>query len=181
MYTLRAKIFVGRNFRVPEKREIWGINFRLSQLFEQMWQKKLSRIEEKVKLRVKKLSRMSKNKILYIEPAEDRAVGNLFNFFMTLLPVVNTPPVSAQSHDKWQEFQGRVLKFAWKKFFFSWKNFRVFEIIYDFAWKTFRVFCFEISQGINFRKLGSKTRKTRKFLPAKISALKVSKRALCLK
>ena len=33
---------------------------------------------------------------LYIEPAEDRAVGNPFNFVMTLPPVVNTPPVSAQ-------------------------------------------------------------------------------------
>ena len=61
---------------------------------------------------------MSKNKILYIEHAEDRAVGNLFNFVMTLPPVVNTPPVSAQnrkkeeSHVKWQEFQGRALKFA---------------------------------------------------------------------
>ena len=40
---------------------------------------------------------MSKNKILYIEPAEDRAIGNLFNFVMTLSPVVNTPPVSAQN------------------------------------------------------------------------------------
>ena len=37
---------------------------------------------------------------LYIEPAEDRAVGNLFNFVMTLLPVVNTPPVSAQNRKK---------------------------------------------------------------------------------
>ena len=32
---------------------------------------------------------------LYIEPAEDRAVGNLFNFVMTLPPTVNTPTVSA--------------------------------------------------------------------------------------
>ena len=37
---------------------------------------------------------------LYIEPAEDRAVGNLFNFVMTLPPVVNTPPVSAQNRKK---------------------------------------------------------------------------------
>ena len=34
---------------------------------------------------------------LYIEPAEDRAIGNLFNFVMALPPVVNTPPVSAQN------------------------------------------------------------------------------------
>ena len=37
---------------------------------------------------------------LYIEPAEDRAVGNLFNFVITLPPVVNTPPVSAQNRKK---------------------------------------------------------------------------------
>ena len=37
---------------------------------------------------------------LYIEPAEDRAVGNLFNFVMTLPPVENTPPVSAQNRKK---------------------------------------------------------------------------------
>ena len=43
---------------------------------------------------------MSKNKILYIEHAEDRAVGNLFNFVMTLPSVVNTPPVSAQNRKK---------------------------------------------------------------------------------
>ena len=28
---------------------------------------------------------------LYTEPAEDRVVGNLFNFVMTLPPMVNTP------------------------------------------------------------------------------------------
>ena len=39
-------------------------------------------------------------KDLYIEPAEDRAVGNLFNFVMTLPPVVKTPPVSAQNRKK---------------------------------------------------------------------------------
>ena len=45
---------------------------------------------------------------LYIEPAEDRAVGNLLNFVMTLPPVVNTPLVSTQnrkkkkSHDKYR-------------------------------------------------------------------------------
>ena len=37
---------------------------------------------------------------LYIEPAEDRAVGNLFNFVMTLPPVVNTPAASAQNRKK---------------------------------------------------------------------------------
>ena len=37
---------------------------------------------------------------LYIEPAEVRAVDNLFNFVMTLPPVVNTPPVSAQNRKK---------------------------------------------------------------------------------
>ena len=37
---------------------------------------------------------------LYIEPAEARAVGNLFNFVMTLHPVVNTPPASAQNRKK---------------------------------------------------------------------------------
>ena len=37
---------------------------------------------------------------LYTEPAEDRAVGNLFNFVMTLPPVVNTPPVSAQNRKR---------------------------------------------------------------------------------
>ena len=37
---------------------------------------------------------------LYIEPAEDRAIGNLFNFVMTLPPVVNTPAVSAQNRKK---------------------------------------------------------------------------------
>ena len=30
-------------------------------------------------------------KDLYTEPAEDRVVGNLFNFVMTLPPMVNTP------------------------------------------------------------------------------------------
>ena len=37
---------------------------------------------------------------LYTEPAEDRAVGNLFNFVMTLPPVANTPPVSVQNRKK---------------------------------------------------------------------------------
>ena len=37
---------------------------------------------------------------LYIEPAEDRVFGNLFNFVMTLPPVVNIPPVSAQNRKK---------------------------------------------------------------------------------
>ena len=31
---------------------------------------------------------------LYIESADNRAVGNLFNFVMTLPPIVNTPTVS---------------------------------------------------------------------------------------
>ena len=39
--------------------------------------------------------------------------------------------------------------------------------------KTFAFCCFEISKGINFREKGPKTRKTRKFLPTKVSALKV--------
>ena len=44
---------------------------------------------------------------------------------------------------------------------------RVFEIMYDFARKNFAFFCFEIFQCTKFRKLGSKTLKTRKFLPLK--------------
>ena len=39
--------------------------------------------------------------------------------------------------------------------------------------KTFAFCCFEISKGINFREKGPKTLKTRKFLPEKVSALKV--------
>ena len=37
---------------------------------------------------------------LYFEPAEYRAVGNLFNFVMTLPPVMNTPPVSVENRKK---------------------------------------------------------------------------------
>ena len=37
---------------------------------------------------------------LVTDPSEDRAVDNLFNFVMTLPPVVNTPPVSAQNRKK---------------------------------------------------------------------------------
>ena len=39
--------------------------------------------------------------------------------------------------------------------------------------KTFAFWWFRISKGINFREIDQKTRKTRKFLPAKVSALKV--------
>ena len=37
---------------------------------------------------------------LYIETAEDRAVGNVFNFVMTLPQIVNTPPVSVNRKKK---------------------------------------------------------------------------------
>ena len=30
-------------------------------------------------------------KNIYIEPGEDKVVGNIFHFVMTLLPIVNTP------------------------------------------------------------------------------------------
>ena len=59
--------------------------------------------------------------------------------------------------------RGPSHKFALKNNFFAWKNSCVFEIVYDFAFC-----CFEICKGINFRKRGQKTRKTRKFLPAKV-------------
>ena len=63
--------FKGRNFRVQKlscvkkTREIYGINFRVSRILEQISWKKLSRIVEKVYFRVKKLSRMSKRNKIY--------------------------------------------------------------------------------------------------------------------
>ena len=66
IYTLRAETFAGRTFRVSKKkREIYGINFHVSRFLEQISWEKLSRIEEKVYFRVKKLSRMSKKNKIY--------------------------------------------------------------------------------------------------------------------
>ena len=72
------------------------------------------------------------------------------------------------------------LKFAWKKSFFSReKTFAFLKLSMISREKTFAFCCFEISKGINFREKGPKTRKTRKFLPAKVSALKVIRFAIC--
>ena len=61
-----------------------------------------------------------------------------------------------------------------KQFFLKGNNFRVFKIIHNFAEKTFAFLGFQIFKGINFRENGQNSRKTRNFLPAKVSALKVS-------
>ena len=65
MTTLRAETFAGRNFRVSKKTAIYGINFCVSRLLEQISWKKLSRIEKKVYFRVKKFSQMSKKNKIY--------------------------------------------------------------------------------------------------------------------
>ena len=54
-----------------------------------------------------------------------------------------------------------------------WKNFRDFWKSLFFAKITFANFSFNFLLGINFRENGLKSRKSRKFLPAKVSALKV--------
>ena len=70
--------------------------------------------------------------------------------------------------------EGRGLKFAWKKrFFLREKTFAFLKLSTISREKTFAFCCFEISKGIDFREKGPKTRKTRKFLPAKVSAHKV--------
>ena len=53
--TLGEETFAGINFR-----EIFDKNFRVWRFLEQILRKKLSRIQNKVRIRVKKLSRMGK-------------------------------------------------------------------------------------------------------------------------
>ena len=60
-----------------------------------------------------------------------------------------------------------------KKFFSREKTFAFLKLSMISREKTFVFCCFEISKGINFREKGPRTRKTRKFLPTKVSALKV--------
>ena len=89
---------------------------------------------------------MSKNKILYIEPAEDRAVGNLFNFVMTLPPVVNTPPVSAQNRKKkkatssGRNFRDGPLNLLEKSFFSREKTFAFLKLSMISREKNFTFF-----------------------------------------
>ena len=73
-----------------------------------------------------------------------------------------------------RNFRDGLLNLLEKIFFSVKKTFTFLKFSMISREKNFAFFCFEISPGINFRELGSKTRKTRKFLPAKISALKVS-------
>ena len=54
------------------------------------------------------------------------------------------------------------------------KTFAVCEKILFSKEKTFAIFRFTIFQGRNFRENGQKSRKSQKFLPAKVSAPKVS-------
>ena len=59
-------------------------------------------------------------------------------------------------------------------FFIVEKTFAVCEKFLFSKEKTFVIFRFTIFEGRNFRENGQKSRKSRKFLPAKVSAPKVS-------
>ena len=58
-------------------------------------------------------------------------------------------------------------------FFIVEKTFAFYEKFLFSEEKTFAIFCFTIFEGRNFRENGQKSRKSRKFLSAKVSASKV--------
>ena len=65
----------------------------------------------------------------------------------------------------------KIAPFLW--FFYGEKTFAFWKISMISREKTFAFWWFRISKSINFREKDQKTRKTRKLMPAKVSAPKV--------